>query len=168
MYVSRLTWYFCGLVPSAATAQGLECVLGVSFPCAMDVARLEGLRARGYRVEARALPREVTPVNRVILGAPGAAAVAAAATRAATRVCDGGASASESEGDGGGVITGGGGSRKEMAGGSGSSDGSGGDSGLGARLEQAFSVTGDGGAADGVGWAPIAASLPDSPWRRYT
>ena len=43
----------------------------MSMPLAMDVARLEGLRAKGYDVRAGSLPKEVTPVNRVILGAPG-------------------------------------------------------------------------------------------------
>jgi hypothetical protein len=81
----------------------------------MDVARVEALRARGYRVETRTLPREVTPVNRVILGAPLARAMAVPGALAAAADVVGGTQQMEEH-----------------------------------------------------GWVPIAASLPDSPWRRYT
>lgn len=40
----------------------------IQAPFAMDVARLEVLRGEGYDVEARTLPRDITPQNRVILG----------------------------------------------------------------------------------------------------
>ena len=40
---------------------------------AMDVARLELLRRAGFRVHARTIPREITPKNRVIVGAAAAA-----------------------------------------------------------------------------------------------
>ena len=43
----------------------------------MDVARLELLRRAGFRVHARTIPREITPKNRVIVGAVAAAAAAA-------------------------------------------------------------------------------------------
>ena len=41
----------------------------VSPSVAVDVARLETLRRAGYDVAAATLPREITPQNRVILGA---------------------------------------------------------------------------------------------------
>ena len=43
---------------------------------AMDVARLELLRRAGFHVHARTIPREITPKNRVIVGAVAAAAAA--------------------------------------------------------------------------------------------
>ena len=43
---------------------------------AMDVARLELLRRAGFHVHARTIPREITPKNRVIVGAAAAAAAA--------------------------------------------------------------------------------------------
>ena len=97
----------------------------------MDVARVEALRARGYRVQARTLPREVTPVNRVILGAPLAVAAAAGETRMAAARAVG----MEAEA---GVVSGDAQRQKQQQ----------------QEEEQ--------------GWVPIAASLPDSPWRRYT
>ena len=44
---------------------------------AMDVARLELLRRAGFHVHARTIPRDITPKNRVIVGAVAAAAAAA-------------------------------------------------------------------------------------------
>ena len=48
---------------------------------AMDVARLELLRRAGFRVHARTIPREITPKNRVIVGAAAAATTKTKTTR---------------------------------------------------------------------------------------
>lgn len=52
-----------------ALAGGEEKKRNVSPSVAVDVARLETLRRAGYAVSAATLPREITPQNRVILGA---------------------------------------------------------------------------------------------------
>jgi hypothetical protein len=53
----------------ALAACGEEEKGNVSPSVAVDVARLETLRRAGYAVSAATLPREITPQNRVILGA---------------------------------------------------------------------------------------------------
>jgi hypothetical protein len=53
----------------ALAACGEEKKGNVSPSVAVDVARLETLRRAGYAVSAATLPREITPQNRVILGA---------------------------------------------------------------------------------------------------
>ena len=45
-------------------------VPGVTAPIVMDAARAANLRRRGYDVDAFAMPRQITPQNRVIVGKP--------------------------------------------------------------------------------------------------
>jgi hypothetical protein len=42
----------------------------VDAPLAIDIRRVQRLEARGYRVWAQTIPAEVTPKNRLLLGAP--------------------------------------------------------------------------------------------------
>jgi hypothetical protein len=39
-------------------------------PTAVDVTRAARLRARGYRVLTRRIPADITPKNRLLMGAP--------------------------------------------------------------------------------------------------
>jgi hypothetical protein len=42
----------------------------VDGPLAIDIRRAQGLEQRGYRVWTQVIPAEVTPKNRLLLGAP--------------------------------------------------------------------------------------------------
>ena len=42
----------------------------VDAPLAIDIRRAQRLEARGYRVWTQAIPAEITPKNRLLLGAP--------------------------------------------------------------------------------------------------
>lgn len=47
----------------------------VDGPLAIDIVRAQHLRQQGYRVWTQAIPADITPKNRLLLGAPAAAAL---------------------------------------------------------------------------------------------
>jgi hypothetical protein len=53
-----------------AAAEAREWPGWVDGPLAIDIARATRLKAHGYRVWTQTIPRDVTPKNRLLLGAP--------------------------------------------------------------------------------------------------